>query len=99
MPDVLIVADTIHADDVSGDDVVRFDLFPRDRASACYADFTRTFSLGPPSDELAGYHRLAKEALDLAVAAVKPGVRSTGAGSRRPERSRASSSAPSRRSR
>ena len=52
-----------------------FDLFPRDRASACFADFTRTFSVGTPSDELREYHRLAKEALDLAVGAVKPGVR------------------------
>jgi Xaa-Pro aminopeptidase len=60
---------------ISAADVVLFDLFPRDRESACYSDFTRTFSLGPPSDELAEYHRLAKEALDLAVAAVKPGVK------------------------
>ena len=60
---------------IASDDVVLFDLFPRDRESACYSDFTRTFSLGPPSDELAEYHRLAKEALDLAVAAVKPGVK------------------------
>ena len=60
---------------ISADDVVLFDLFPRDRESACYSDFTRTFSVGKPSDELAEYHRLAKEALDLAVAAVKPGVK------------------------
>lgn len=60
---------------IAADDVVLFDLFPRDRESACYSDFTRTFSLGPPTDELAEYHRLAKEALDMAVAAVKPGVK------------------------
>ena len=60
---------------IAADDVVLFDLFPRDRESACYSDFTRTFSLGPPSDELAEYHRLAKEALDLAVARQKPGVK------------------------
>jgi Xaa-Pro aminopeptidase len=60
---------------IASDDVVLFDLFPRDRESACYSDFTRTFALGSPSDELREYHRLAKEALDLAVAAVKPGVR------------------------
>ena len=60
---------------IAADDVVLFDLFPRDRESACYSDFTRTFSLGPPSDELAEFHRLAKEALDLAVGAVKPGVK------------------------
>ena len=60
---------------IASDDIVLFDLFPRDRESACYSDFTRTFSLGSPSDELREYHRLAKEALDLAVAAVKPGVK------------------------
>jgi Xaa-Pro aminopeptidase len=60
---------------IAADDVVLFDLFPRDRESACHSDFTRTFSLGTPPDELAEYHRLAKEALDLAVAAVKPGVK------------------------
>jgi Xaa-Pro aminopeptidase len=60
---------------IASDDIVLFDLFPRDRESACYSDFTRTFAVGTPSDELREYHRLAKEALDLAVAAVKPGVR------------------------
>ena len=60
---------------IAADDIVLFDLFPRDRESACYSDFTRTFSLGPPSDELREFHRLAKEALDMAVAAVKPGVK------------------------
>jgi Xaa-Pro aminopeptidase len=60
---------------IGAEDVVLFDLFPRDRDSACYSDFTRTFSLGRPPEELAGFHRLAKEALDLAIAAVKPGVK------------------------
>jgi len=60
---------------IADGDVVLFDLYPRDRESACHSDFTRTFSIGPASDELKEYHRLAKEALDLARAAVKPGVR------------------------
>jgi Xaa-Pro aminopeptidase len=60
---------------IATDDVVLFDLFPRDRESACYSDFTRTVSIGPASEELQQYHRLAKEALDLAIAAVKPGVK------------------------
>jgi Xaa-Pro aminopeptidase len=60
---------------IASDDVVLFDLYPRDRESACYSDFTRTYVLGSPSDELREYHRLAKEALDLAVAAVRPGVK------------------------
>ena len=60
---------------IASDDIVLFDLFPRDRESGCYSDFTRTVSIGPASDELRQFHRLAKEALDLAVAAVKPGVK------------------------
>ena len=60
---------------IAAEDVVLFDLFPRDRESACYSDFTRTFTVGPAPDELREYHRLAKEALDMAVAAVKPGVK------------------------
>jgi Xaa-Pro aminopeptidase len=56
-----------------GEPVV-FDLFPRDRESACYSDFTRTFTVGDAPDEIREFHRLAKEALDLAVAAIRPGV-------------------------
>jgi Xaa-Pro aminopeptidase len=50
------------------------DVWPRDRRSACYADMTRTFVIGEPSDELAEYHRLVHEALRRSLAAVKPGV-------------------------
>ena len=32
---------------IAADDVVLFDLFPRDRESACYSDFTRTVSHRP----------------------------------------------------
>ena len=60
---------------IAADDIVLFDLFPRDRDSACYSDFTRTFSVGPAPEELKEFHRLAKQALDLAVGAVRPGVR------------------------
>ena len=59
---------------IGRDDVVLFDLFPRDRESGCYADMTRTFALGEPSGEIREYHRLSREALALATAAVRPGV-------------------------
>jgi Xaa-Pro aminopeptidase len=59
---------------IAADDVVMLDLFPVDRASGCYADMTRTFAVGEVSDELRQYHRLVKDALDLAVAAIRPGV-------------------------
>jgi Xaa-Pro aminopeptidase len=58
---------------LAGEPVV-FDLFPRDRESGCYADMTRTFVVGEISDELREYHRLAKQALDEAIAATRPGV-------------------------
>ena len=55
-------------------DVVLFDFFPRDRESGCFADMTRTFVVGQAPDELREYHRLAKEALDLCVEAIRPGL-------------------------
>ena len=36
---------------------------------------TRTFVVGPVSDELRAYHRLCEEALAKAVAAIRPGIR------------------------
>ena len=51
------------------------DLWPKDRATACYADMTRTFVVGdPPPEELAGWHRLVLEALQEAIAAIRPGA-------------------------
>jgi len=60
--------------EIAPDDVILLDLFPLDRESACYADMTRVFAVGEPPDELRGYHRLVREALDLAVAEIRPGV-------------------------
>ena len=57
----------------AGEPVV-IDLFPRDRASGCYADMTRTFVVGEPSDELREWHGLCKQGLDLALGAIRPGV-------------------------
>jgi len=59
---------------IAPNEPICLDLFPRDRESGCYADMTRTFVVGEPSDELREYHKLCREALDLAVAAVKPGI-------------------------
>jgi Xaa-Pro aminopeptidase len=50
------------------------DLFPRDRQTGCYADMTRTFVVGQPPEELLAYHRLAQEALERALACMRPGV-------------------------
>ena len=50
------------------------DLWPRDRATACYADMTRTFVVGEPPEELVEYHRLCLQAVREALAAIRPGV-------------------------
>jgi Xaa-Pro aminopeptidase len=56
-----------------GEPVV-IDVWPKDASTACYADMTRTFVVGQPSDEILSYHRLCREALERAVAAIRPGV-------------------------
>jgi len=60
--------------EIAADDVVLLDLFPLDRESACYADMTRVFVVGEPPEEIRRYQGLVKEALDLAVAEIRPGV-------------------------
>lgn len=56
-----------------GEPVV-FDLWPRDDASSCFADMTRTISIGPVAAVVREWHRLTKEALDAATALVRAGV-------------------------
>jgi Xaa-Pro aminopeptidase len=63
-----------HGPIAPGEPVV-LDLFPRDRESGCYADMTRTFVVGEPTEEIEEYQRLCREALRKAVEAVRPGVR------------------------
>jgi Xaa-Pro aminopeptidase len=56
-----------------GDPII-IDIWPIDDKSACFADMTRTFFLGEVPDELAEWHVLTKEALELTRAAVQPGA-------------------------
>ena len=60
--------------EIKPNEPVVLDLWPRDRESSCYADMTRTFVIGEPSDELATYHSLVYDALQRALEAVKPGI-------------------------
>ena len=57
---------------------IQVDIFPRDEASACWADMTRTFVVGTATAEhaelIAEQERLVRAALDQARAAVRPGV-------------------------
>ncbi len=57
----------------SGEPVI-IDLWPRDPASACHADMTRTFVVGEVPGELRRYHELTLESLTRAREAVRAGV-------------------------
>jgi Xaa-Pro aminopeptidase len=58
---------------IKANEPVVLDLFPRDRETGCFADMTRTFVVGTPSDELRAYHRLVQQAIEQSLAAVRPG--------------------------
>ncbi len=59
---------------IAADDFVILDLFPIDLESACYADITRTLTVGDAPDEIREWHELCREALELGVAEIRPGV-------------------------
>jgi Xaa-Pro aminopeptidase len=50
------------------------DLWPRDEASGCWADMTRTFVGGDVTDEVATLRDIVREALEAARAAACPGI-------------------------
>lgn len=54
---------------------IEIDLWPRDEASGCWADMTRTFVRGEISQQLSKLHERVLEAHERACAAVRPGVR------------------------
>jgi Xaa-Pro aminopeptidase len=51
------------------------DLWPQDRASACFADLARTFTIGEPHPQIAAWERLVRSVQAEALAAIRPGVR------------------------
>jgi Xaa-Pro aminopeptidase len=53
---------------------IEIDLWPRDEASGCWADMTRTFVRGEISDAVASLHALVLEAHEHACAAIRPGA-------------------------
>jgi Xaa-Pro aminopeptidase len=55
-------------------ELIVFDLFPKDKQTGCYADMTRTYVVGEPSDEVKEWYGLVKAALDRSTAEVKPGA-------------------------
>jgi Xaa-Pro aminopeptidase len=84
LPDDVIVAhgpqsasghEAGHGPIEAGEPVV-VDIWPRDRASRCWADMTRTFSAGggEPPEELARYWQLTRESLDAVYPLVRAGA-------------------------
>ena len=53
---------------------ITVDVWPRDVESGFHTDMTRTFVVGPVSDELADYHRLCLEVHERVIPAIRPGV-------------------------
>ena len=54
---------------------IEVDLWPRDEASGCWADMTRTFvGAGDVTEEIAALRDIAREALEAARDAARPGV-------------------------
>jgi Xaa-Pro aminopeptidase len=56
------------------DEPIVIDIWPRDRESMCFADMTRSFVVGTPSDELLEYHRLVYDALQRSLESTRAGV-------------------------
>ncbi|HEV2813445.1 MAG TPA: M24 family metallopeptidase [Solirubrobacteraceae bacterium] len=53
---------------------ITIDLWPRDEASGCWADMTRTFVGGAVSEAVAALRDVVREALEAARAAARPGI-------------------------
>jgi Xaa-Pro aminopeptidase len=53
---------------------IQVDLWPRDEASGCWADMTRTFVIGEPAEGVAKQEALVRQALEAARDAARPGI-------------------------
>jgi Xaa-Pro aminopeptidase len=53
---------------------ITIDLWPRDEASGCWADMTRTFVAGFVTDEVAALRDVVREALEAVRSAARPGI-------------------------
>lgn len=59
---------------LSADEPIVIDIFPRDKATGYHADMTRTFVVGEPTAAVNEFHELTLEALETAIDTVAPGV-------------------------
>jgi Xaa-Pro aminopeptidase len=55
-------------------EAVVIDQWPKDPASSCYTDMTRTYVIGEVPEEIQTFHRLVHGALQRSIEMVKPGV-------------------------
>ncbi len=60
------------------DNPITIDVWPRDEASACWADMTRTFVNGEITGEVAALRDVVREALEAVRAAARPGITGRG---------------------
>jgi Xaa-Pro aminopeptidase len=58
---------------IAPDQSLIIDCFPQDKRSGAFADMTRTFVPGTPSDELRKLHADCKSALEIAFDSLRPG--------------------------
>src|SRR5262249_22688502 len=68
------VGHDIGSGQIAPNEPIVFALFPRDKATGCYSDMTRTYVVGEASAEVKEWHELVKRALETSTAGVKPGV-------------------------
>jgi Xaa-Pro aminopeptidase len=66
------------AGQLANDDVIVCDLFPLHVESGCYADMTRTFTVGTPDPEIVTWHEHTREALEHVRRLVRPGADGAG---------------------
>jgi Xaa-Pro aminopeptidase len=59
---------------IQANEPIVIDIWPQDPSSSCFADMTRTFVVGEPSDEVREWHRVCKEALDRSFEQVRAGA-------------------------
>ena len=59
---------------LEADESIIIDIFPRSKETGYYADMTRTFCVGEPSDTIESWYELTLEAQQAALDAIEPGV-------------------------
>ncbi|QFU83411.1 M24 family metallopeptidase [Natronorubrum aibiense] len=59
---------------LEADELIVIDIFPRDKETGYFADMTRTFARGEPSEEARQRYEVTREAYEAALEAVEAGV-------------------------